>query len=113
LFVPKMAHAGLALSVGLGACLNAVLLYVGLKRKGIYAARPGWNIFFLKLFAALTLMAGISLWIAGRFDWLALHAHPIKRIIILSIVIAISMAVYFGSLLAMGFRLKDFRRISN
>jgi len=51
--------------------------------------------------------------IAGRFDWLALHEHPIKRIIIMAVVIAVSMAIYFGSLLAMGFRLKDFRRISN
>jgi putative peptidoglycan lipid II flippase len=112
LFVPKMAHAGLALSIGLGACLNALLLYTGLKRKGIYTARPGWNVFFIKLFAALALMAGTALWVAGQFQWVALQTHPIERIIILSIVIAISMAVYFGSLFAMGFRLKDFRRIS-
>lgn len=113
IFVPYMAHAGLALSVGLGACLNALLLYAGLKRKGIYTARAGWKLFFLKLFAALALMTGTSMYIAGQFKWLTLHAHPIQRIIDLAVVIAVSMAIYFGSLLAMGFRLKDFRRISN
>jgi putative peptidoglycan lipid II flippase len=35
-FVPLFAHAGLALSVGLGACVNALLLFIGLRRRGIF-----------------------------------------------------------------------------
>src|SRR3569623_1769094 len=34
LFVPWIAHAGLALSIGLGACLNAAFLYRGLRSRG-------------------------------------------------------------------------------
>ena len=43
--VPLFAHAGLALSVSLGACANAVALFVGLRRRGVYAARAGWGRF--------------------------------------------------------------------
>jgi peptidoglycan biosynthesis protein MviN/MurJ (putative lipid II flippase) len=31
-----LAHAGLALAIGLAACLNATLLYRGLRQHGIY-----------------------------------------------------------------------------
>jgi putative peptidoglycan lipid II flippase len=111
-FVPWFAHAGLALSVGLGACLNALFLYLGLKRQGIYTAQHGWGAFFTKLAGALFLMAGVALWTAGYVDWIGLQAHPLKRIIALSVVMAACTATYFGALLAMGFRIKDFKRIS-
>ena len=111
IFVPWMAHAGLALSVGLGACLNALFLYFGLRRAGIYTARHGWGLFFVRLAGALFLMGGMALWAAGHFDWMALH--PLKRIIALTIVIAVCIVTYFGALLAMGFRVQDFKRISD
>ena len=44
-FVPLFGHAGLALSVGLGATINAVWLFVGLKRGGWYQPAPGWGRF--------------------------------------------------------------------
>jgi len=112
LFVPWIAHAGLALSIGLGACLNAAFLYRGLRSRGIYQPQKGWKLFFVRLAGALCLLAGISLWIAGHFDWMALHAHPFIRIGALLLVIGASIAVYFGSLLLMGFRFRDFKRIS-
>jgi putative peptidoglycan lipid II flippase len=112
IFVPWIAHAGLALSVGLGACLNALFLYLGLRRHGIYTAQRGWATFFIKLTGALFLMAGVALWTSGYFDWLALQAHPIKRILALSMVMAACMVTYFGALFVMGFRINDFKRIS-
>lgn len=110
IFVPWIAHAGLALSVGLGACLNALFLYIGLQRHGIYTARHGWGMFFIRLAGALFLMGGVALWSAGHYDWMALH--PLKRITALAIVMAACIVTYFGALLAMGFRVKDFKRIS-
>ena len=38
--VPLLAHAGLALAIGLGACLNALALLIGLLRRGVYRPRP-------------------------------------------------------------------------
>jgi putative peptidoglycan lipid II flippase len=112
LFVPWIAHAGLALSIGLGACLNAVFLYWGLRRKGIYEAQPGWGIFLAKLAGALFLLAGVALWTAGHFDWIALQAHPLQRVGALVLVMLACGITYFGALLAMGFRFRDFKRIA-
>src|SRR5438552_2465196 len=49
-------HAGLALAIALGACLNAGLLYHKLRQHGIYQPRPGWGVFALKVAAALAVM---------------------------------------------------------
>lgn len=111
-FVPWIAHAGLALSVGLGACLNAAFLYWGLRRHGIYTAKRGWGIFLIRLTGALFLMAGVALWTAGHFDWIGLHAHPLQRIVAMTLVITACTTTYFGALLAMGLRFGDFRRVS-
>lgn len=49
-------HAGIALSVGLGACLNAASLLIVLNRRGWYAPLPGWRTFTLRMLASLTAM---------------------------------------------------------
>jgi putative peptidoglycan lipid II flippase len=41
-FVPFLAHAGLALAIGLGAMINALWLLIGLVRRGAYRPSPGW-----------------------------------------------------------------------
>jgi putative peptidoglycan lipid II flippase len=68
--------------------------------------------FFVKLTAALLLMGGVALWTAGRFDWIGMHAHWGLRLVALGSVIAACVITYFGALLIMGFRPKDFRRIA-
>ena len=110
LFVPTLKLAGLALSIGLGACLNAGFLYWGLRRRGIYTARPGWGLFLLKLAGALCLMAGCALWTAAQFDWIGLQAHPLQRIGALTLVLINCAVAYFGALAAMGLRPTDFKR---
>src|SRR5882672_2866957 len=56
-FIGPLKHAGLALAIGLGACLNAALLYRGLRQVGIYAPQPGWPVFVLKVAASVGFMA--------------------------------------------------------
>ncbi|MEC4719506.1 murein biosynthesis integral membrane protein MurJ [Noviherbaspirillum sp. CPCC 100848] len=110
-FVPYFKHAGLALSVGVGACLNASLLYFGLRRRKIYTPHKGWGIFFIRICAALSLLAGVALWTAGNFDWIGLQSRPWHRVGALSLVMLACAVTYFGSLLAMGFRFRDFKRM--
>jgi putative peptidoglycan lipid II flippase len=112
LFVPWIGHAGLALSIGLGACLNASFLYWGLRHKNIYVPHKGWLLFLAKLIGALFLMGGVALWSSGHFNWIGLHNHPFQRIGALALVMIACMATYFGALAIMGFRLKDFKRVS-
>jgi putative peptidoglycan lipid II flippase len=107
--VPLFAHAGLALSVSLGACANALALFIGLKRRGVYSPRTGWSGFLLRLAIALLVLAA-ALWLAQlRIDWTALQATPWWRAGLLAVIITAGAAIYFAALLAMGFRLNDFR----
>jgi putative peptidoglycan lipid II flippase len=111
-FVPWIAHAGLALSIGLGATANAAFLYVMLRKRGIYRPAAGWPLFLVRLVGALLLMAGIGMWAAGRLDWIAMQATPWWRIGALAVVMAACAAAYFSALWAMGFRLNDIKRES-
>ncbi|MFM8467279.1 MAG: murein biosynthesis integral membrane protein MurJ [Oxalobacteraceae bacterium] len=112
-FVPWIAHAGLALSIGLGATANAGLLFILLRKNGIYQPEPGWTRFFAQLTGALCLLAGIGLWLGAQFDWIALSGTPWTRVLALSLIVVACTACYFASLLAMGFRFADFKRESN
>ena len=109
-FVPLFAHAGLALSVGLGACVNALLLFIGLRRRGIFHPKKGWLMFLIKLAAALMLMAAVSSWMSDQIHWLAMKQTPLLRAGALFVLILVSASAYFGALAVMGFRPKDFRK---
>ena len=104
-----MQHAGLALAIGLAACLNAALLYHGLRRDGIYAPQPGWPTFYVKLMLALGVM-GAALWIASGPDSLWLGIGPFERIGRLTMLVIFGAAAYFATLWLLGFRLGAFKR---
>ena len=105
--------AGLALSIGLGACINAICLYVGLRRRGIYAPQPGWLAFFIKLAVAVSLMGALAWFGQAQFDWAAMKATPALRVgALLGIITACAFA-YFAVLAVLGFRPRDFRRRAN
>ncbi len=110
-FVFSLAHAGLALAIGLGACLNAALLWRGLVRDGIYRALPGWSGFLARLALALLLMGGTLWWLApGDATWLRMQVQPWSRAAMLAGIVAAGAMVYFCALWALGFRLGDFKR---
>lgn len=109
-FVPRLALAGLALSIGLGACINAFCLYLGLRSRRLYVAGPGWGRFFIQLVGALCLMAAVALWMAQKFDWLGMQAQPMHRVGALLAVLAACGVTYFGALAAMGFDFRAFKR---
>lgn len=112
LFVPYIHQAGLALSVGLGACFNAALLYRGLRQRQLYTPSSGWLKFFVKLSVALLLMGGVALGLAAQLDWIALQSNRWIRAAFMGGVILTCMLVYFSSLFVMGFRLRDFRKLA-
>jgi putative peptidoglycan lipid II flippase len=110
LFVPRMQVAGLALSIGLGACINAAFLFTGLRSRGIYVPKAGWGGFFLRLVAAVSVMGALSWWCARQFDWAGLHAHPWLRVGALFAIVVASAVAYFAVLFGLGFRLGHFKR---
>ncbi len=108
-FIGPFKHAGLALSIGLGACLNATILFTKLRKQGIYHPQPGWQFFLLKLLIALLIMAAV-LWFGmmGEDRWFLYHTG--QRAAHLAALVAGGALSYFTSLWLMGFRLKDFQR---
>jgi len=110
-FIWPLQHAGLALAIGLGACINAALLLRGLLRRDIYRPQPGWPVFLLKLAIAVYIM-GAMLWLASGADasWLAMGAAT--RAVNLTGVVLLGAASYFMVLWLLGFRLADFSRRS-
>lgn len=108
--VPYLKHVALALTISLGALLNAGLLLWGLRKTGKYAARPGWPLFFFKLLLAVTVMTAVLWWAAQGIDWAALQAQVWVRLLKVLGLVALGAASYFAVLTLLGFRLEDFRR---
>ncbi|MGC2164718.1 MAG: murein biosynthesis integral membrane protein MurJ [Gallionella sp.] len=104
-----LAHAGLALSIGLGACLNSAILFHYLRKHDIYRPEPRWAPFFFKLGIALLALGAVLWWGTGsEASWLQISGWT--RIIHLSWLVVMGVVVYFAALFAMGFRVKDFSR---
>ena len=107
-FVPWLQHAGLALSIGLGALVNALWLLVGLLRRGSYTPQPGWGRFALQVVVATALLTAL-LWGANHgLPWVQLRGQPWWRIGQMVVVLGCSAVLYFGALWALGLRLRAF-----
>ena len=104
-----LQHAGLALSIGLAACLNAGLLFRGLRRQGIYTPQPGWPKFYAKLLLAMLAM-GATLWFAAGDAASWLEGSLTQRLLRLAVVVILGASAYFITLWLAGFRLRDFTR---
>jgi putative peptidoglycan lipid II flippase len=104
-----LKHAGLALAISLGACLNAALLYRGLRRREIFRPRPGWGAFAAKIAGAVGAMAVAVAFAMGPAEWW-IGADWRLRAPALAGLVTLGAAVYFGTLWALGFRVRDFMR---
>lgn len=108
--VPTLAHAGLALAIGLGACINALALYVGLRRRKLYQPQSGWWPFLGKLVLALAVMASAMIFIGGDIDWTAQMLASWQRAGWLALTLGGGFAGYLLTLWMLGMRPADFRR---
>jgi len=108
-FVGPLRHAGLALAIGLGACLNAGLLYRFLRRAGIYTPQPGWPAFLLKVCIAVAAMALVLYFAMGEAPWWLAATWQRKVPAVIGLVL-LGAACYGACLFAFGFRPRDFSR---
>ncbi len=108
--VPWLQHAGLALSIGLGATVNAALLGWLLRNRGVYRPVRGWTSFFARVLPALAALGCVLVLANRHIDWLALNTAPGTRAAWLGGVLLTAVIAYFGVLVLCGFRLGDFTR---
>ena len=107
--VGPLRHAGLALAIGLGACLNALLLYWILKKERIYVPQPGWPVFILKVLASVAFMAIVLFTTMGEAGWWLDAGWQRKVPAVLGLVL-LGSAAYGACLLMCGLRPRDFSR---
>ncbi|MGV8925647.1 MAG: murein biosynthesis integral membrane protein MurJ [Ewingella sp.] len=108
-FIGPLKHAGLSLSIGLAACLNAGLLYWQMRKQDIFQPQPGWRIFLIKLVVAVVVMSAALIgmmtlmpaWDVGGM------AYRLARLLA---VVVVGVVAYFGVLGLLGFRVKEFAR---
>jgi putative peptidoglycan lipid II flippase len=102
----QLAHVGLALATALSAALNASLLYVGLRKFGVYQPEKGWGLFATKLLLA---NAGLLLLLyfltPTSSSWVTWDVW--QRFSNLLGLIAGAAAVYFVVLAVVGIKLKN------
>lgn len=108
-FINSLKHAGLALSIGLAACLNAALLYWKLRQQKIFQPQPGLAVFLSKLGTAVLVMAGVlmsMMWLMPSWD----QGNMLERLLRLIVVLVAGVVAYFVVLAVLGFRPRDFAR---
>ncbi len=108
ILVFPLAHAGLALATTLSACINATLLFRGLRREEVFQPEGGWLSLILRGLAASVAMGVMLYLLGGGLDsWVV--AGLWDKVWRLLMLIVSGAAVYFAVLLLLGIRLRHFR----
>jgi putative peptidoglycan lipid II flippase len=96
--VPVFAHAGLALSIGLGALVNAGWLLIGLRRRGAYVPKHGWWRLVAQVLLACALLGAWLATMAHVLDWTEMQVTPFLRVGSMAGVLLVSALIYFVTL---------------
>jgi len=84
------------------------MLFIGLRRRGLYVPTPGWAGFAARLAVALAALAA-ALWLGNRgIGWTAMQPDWLLRAALLAGLIGGGAAVYGAVLWSLGFRPRDF-----
>jgi len=107
LFGTGVAHAGLAAATGLAAWVNAVLLFRGLRKAGVYWPCPGWPALLRDAGLAALAMGAVLYWPASQSGfWF--DQGVFGRVGSLAALILTGAAVYFVVLWLRGWRPRQF-----
>ncbi|WP_288368377.1 murein biosynthesis integral membrane protein MurJ [uncultured Alcanivorax sp.] len=109
LLVWEWRHVGLASAMALSAWLNAGLLYLGLRRSGVYQPLSGWGLQWLRMLLAGASMVAACYWLSLQTTaWNEPGVWP--RVGWLSLIVAAGVAIYLSSLVVLGLRVRHLRR---
>lgn len=112
-FIWQMGHVGLALATSASALMNALLLFLSLKRNGIYQPVGRWLRFgvlmMISVSAMIMALAAVSWLLDDLNHALWYHWSWWQRIVSITLLCGSGLAVYCLSLLVAGFRLQDLK----
>jgi putative peptidoglycan lipid II flippase len=104
-------HILIATSTCISAAVNTTLLWTGLKRQGVYKARPGWGALLARVLLANAAMAALLIWLGGDLQsWLVLS--PWERAGRLALCIVLAAITYFVALWVSGLRMRHVRNVA-
>ena len=109
-FIGPLQHAGLALSIGLGACINAGCLGTLLIKRKMYIPEKGFGPFILRIASAIFIMLIITQ-LSLTYLPLNFMGPTLIRVVSLFALLVLAMSSYFISLYLVGIRVKSFNRI--
>ncbi len=74
------AHAGIAAATACSALVNAALLFAGLRRQGVYRARPGWTALAWRVAVPSAVMAlALAGGLQAAGDWFVMSSLDARR----------------------------------
>ncbi|MCD7988671.1 MAG: murein biosynthesis integral membrane protein MurJ [Klebsiella quasipneumoniae] len=111
--VPLFAHAGLALSVGMGSCFNAFCLLTLLRRRKVFVPLDGWKKLFISVAVACLVLAAILYASQMGINWVEMQVSWWHKAGLLMLIIAGAGIGYLGTLALFGYRLRHLRAADN
>lgn len=102
-YLNGFAHVGLALATSLAAFVNAGLLWMGLRREGVFRFQPGWMQFLFQLIIANGAMVLFLLFFADSWqDWSS-RSIGVQVVNLLALVFG-AILIYLATLRITGLR---------
>jgi putative peptidoglycan lipid II flippase len=112
LLVMPLQHTGLALALTISAYVNSAMLYLALRREGVYALHAGWLAFFLRISLACAGMGLVLYFGVGELaTWI--NAGLLERAGRLAMLILSGAVVYFLLVALLGVPVKAMLRSSS
>jgi putative peptidoglycan lipid II flippase len=101
-------HVALAAATSVAAILNALLLYLGLRKANVIRHGPGWGMLLLRIVIANAAMIATLMQLQKAAAWW-LAAGLSQRVTWLALSVIAGAGVYFAALLALGLRTSQLR----
>jgi putative peptidoglycan lipid II flippase len=107
----QIGHLGLAAATSLSAFINAILLFLSLRKKSIYQPSTGWMRFFIGLIIAVVIMLFVLTQLLGLWGGTEVfyEQHWLQRVWSIALLCGAGLIAFSVSLFVFGFRLSDMR----
>ena len=107
----QIGHLGLAAATSLSAFINAILLFLSLRKKAIYQPSKGWLKFFIGLMCSVVIMLLVltqllNLWGGSEIFY---QQSWLQRISMIGLLCGAGFITFVAGLFLFGFRLSDMR----
>ena len=108
ILVFPLAHAGLALATTLSACINAGMLFRGLRKEEVFTPEGGWLSLIIRGLVASAALGALLYVMGGSLEgWVSMELWD--KIWQLLLLIISGAGLYFVVLLLLGIRMNHFR----